>query len=193
MVDTLGLKSIKRNISDVTINQNQKDIIEKKYKECTDKVLNDYNNSAGRLPLSKFEWGSNGFVATAGSILGIGYNYFKKEKNAINYLNASQYCFDYLLGQNATGYSFVTGFGTKYPRDVHDRRIKGGGIDEPIPGYLCGGPGTDSPSDCGEDNYPSKFPAKSYLDKLCSFSTNEIAINWNAPLVLLTSIMQNEK
>ncbi|WP_152541903.1 glycoside hydrolase family 9 protein [Saccharicrinis fermentans] len=42
-----------------------------------------------------------------------------------------------------------------------------------------------SQNDCGKDNYPSQFPARAYLDKECSYSTNEIAINWNAPFCYL--------
>jgi len=30
----------------------------------------------------------------------------------------------------------------------------------------------------------------SYLDDWCSFSTNEIAINWNAPLVYVTGALE---
>ncbi|MCX6224739.1 MAG: glycoside hydrolase family 9 protein, partial [Bacteroidia bacterium] len=35
--------------------------------------------------------------------------------------------------------------------------------------------------DCPDINR-SKFPAKSFVDDVCSYSTNEVAINWNAPL-----------
>ena len=30
---------------------------------------------------------------------------------------------------------------------------------------------------------PNGPPAKMYLDELASYSSNEVAINWNAPLV----------
>src|SRR5690606_13079843 len=36
-------------------------------------------------------------------------------------------------------------------------------------------------------NYPSKLPARSYTDDWCSFASNEVAINWNAPLVFLAA------
>ncbi|MBO4735779.1 MAG: glycoside hydrolase family 9 protein, partial [Paludibacteraceae bacterium] len=59
-------------------------------------------------------------------------------------------------------------------------------------GYLVGGPSLDQTSDCGNSVYPTvKYPAKTYLDMSCSYSTNEIALNWNAPLVSLISQIAN--
>jgi len=37
-------------------------------------------------------------------------------------------------------------------------------------------------NDCDPPVKRSKFPAASYIDSECSYSTNEICINWNAPL-----------
>ena len=62
------------------------------------------------------------------------------------------------------------------------------GIESPIPGYIAGGPNTIVPNDCEPEIVErSTFPAASYADVQCSYSTNETAINWNAPLVFLTS------
>jgi endoglucanase len=33
--------------------------------------------------------------------------------------------------------------------------------------------------------YPSALPDEAYVDDVCSYASNEIAINWNAPLVYL--------
>jgi endoglucanase len=51
-----------------------------------------------------------------------------------------------------------------------------------------GGPNTIVLNDC-PDFTRSKYPAKSYNDALCSYSTNEIAINWNAPLFFVLGSM----
>jgi endoglucanase len=94
----------------------------------------------------------------------------------------------YLLGRNATGYCFVTGYGSKSPRHPHNRIMAADGVDEPIPGFLVGGPNTVVLTDCEPENVVrSNFPAASYTDTQCSYSTNETAINWNAPLVFLSS------
>ncbi len=91
----------------------------------------------------------------------------------------------YLLGRNATGYSFLTGIGSKAAMHIHHRPSAADSILSPIPGFLAGGPNTRVPNDCGTDSQRSQFPAAAYTDQECSYSTNEIAINWNAPLLFL--------
>jgi endoglucanase len=34
------------------------------------------------------------------------------------------------------------------------------------------------------------MPAKAWLDNVCSYASNEIAINWNAPLVYVSAAIQ---
>ncbi|PZR28304.1 MAG: hypothetical protein DI538_24945, partial [Azospira oryzae] len=38
--------------------------------------------------------------------------------------------------------------------------------------------------------YDSSVPDEAYSDTDCSYASNEIAINWNAPLVYLTGAME---
>jgi endoglucanase len=40
---------------------------------------------------------------------------------------------------------------------------------------------------------PDLPPAKMYLDEQASYATNEVAINWNAPLVFLLAGLLSEK
>lgn len=46
---------------------------------------------------------------------------------------------DYILGENATGYSYVTAVGTKSCQNPHNRVTVSDGIDETIPGFVVGG------------------------------------------------------
>ncbi|MBP3822328.1 MAG: glycoside hydrolase family 9 protein [Bacteroidaceae bacterium] len=91
---------------------------------------------------------------------------------------------DYLLGRNATGYCFVTGFGDKSPLHPHHRPSAADGIQAPFPGMLVGGPNPGQ-QDKREMKtpYPSDIPDESYIDATESYASNEIAINWNASLV----------
>ena len=92
-------------------------------------------------------------------------------------------------GRNPTGYSFVTGFGINSPRFIHHRPSEADGIADPVPGWLAGGPQNGHQDGC---QYSSDLPATSYLDDWCSYSTNEITINWNAPLVyVLASVISD--
>ena len=84
---------------------------------------------------------------------------------------------------------------------IHDRRSTGDGIAVPVPGLLAGGPTLDAIRDCDtyvynydhpKSEYPTReYPARAYNDEICSYSTNEVAINWNAPLVSLISQIAN--
>ena len=91
---------------------------------------------------------------------------------------------DYLLGRNATGYCYVTGFGKKSPMHHHHRISAADTIEKPFPGMLVGGPNPGQ-QDKKElpTPYPSDYPDESYLDITQSYASNEIAINWNASLV----------
>jgi endoglucanase len=168
--------------------------------KLADKLRNyAQTESAYAVPMgqsqSDFVWGSNSTVANQGIILIQAYNLTKDK----TYLNAAIASLDYLLGRNGTGYSFVTGFGGKPTMHPHHRPSEADGIVDPIPGFLAGGPNPSQQDKvhCPGVEYPSDKPGTSYLDNVCSYASNEIAINWNAPLVYLTlaieAVKANEK
>ena len=104
------------------------------------------------------------------------------------YRVAAEQCLNYILGQNATGYCYVTGFGTKPTEHPHHRlsytHPKG-----TLPGFLAGGP-NPMQQDALTDGvrYPKDVPAdESYLDERPSYASNEVTINWNVTLFALTA------
>lgn len=134
--------------------------------------------------MDKFAWGSNSDVGNDGMLKLVAFQLTGNDK----YVASAQNDLDYILGRNATGYSFVTGFGDKTPLDQHNRIMGADGIDAPIPGYISGGPNTIVLTDCeAQGVVRSQYPARSFTDTQCSYSTNETAINWNAPLVFLST------
>ena len=127
-----------------------------------------------------FPWGSNSeMCAGQGIALTYAYTLTKDHK----YLSAAIADADYLLGRNATGYCFVTGFGTKQVMHPHQRLSEADGIDAPLPGFLAGGPNPGQQDIANVTTYPSKAADESYTDDMNSYASNEIAINWNAYLV----------
>ena len=138
--------------------------------------------SAYGVPMepSDFVWGSNAVAANQGMALVQAY----RVTGDAAMLDAARAILDYLLGTNATGRSFVTGLGTHAPRAPHHRPSQADGIDDPVPGFLVGGPNPGQQDRC--PGYPSRLPARSYVDAVCSYASNEIAINWNAPLAYLS-------
>ena len=103
-----------------------------------------------------------------------------------SYLKNAYRNMDYLLGRNATGYCYVTGFGTKSPMHPHHRLSASDDVAEPLPGFLVGGP---NPGQQDKLAYPSAEPDQSYIDDEASYASNEIAINWSAGLVALSSVL----
>nr|WP_320120448.1 glycoside hydrolase family 9 protein [uncultured Marinifilum sp.] len=176
-VSTLGILSL--------LTSNKKDEFEAlntDFIKYTDELIKSENKSPYRTAIKNYVWGSNSIFANQGMLKLIAYQITKNFK----YLNSARESLDYLLGRNATAYCFVTGFGSLSPLNIHHRPSAADSVNQPVPGFLVGGPNLIVRTDCGPDIIRSDYPSKSYIDKECSYSTNEIAINWNAPLVFLT-------
>ena len=141
--------------------------------------------SAYQLPLieSDFVWGSNAVVMNKAMLLLIA----NQHKPDPQFRNGAVALTDYIVGRNPTGYSYVTGFGERSPMHIHHRPSEADGVVAPVPGFVAGGAQNGWQDKC---QYPSKLPAASYVDDFCSYSTNEIAINWNAPLVYVLAGLQ---
>lgn len=156
----------------------------------TDQLLEKEANAPYLVSLDHFAWGSNSDVANEGMLKLIAFQL----TGEVKYFDSALNDLHYILGRNATGFSFVTGFGDKPPMHPHNRIIGADDIVDPIPGFIAGGPNTNVMTDCPADEVVrSEFPAASYTDTECSYSTNETAINWNAPLVFLTSGISAQK
>lgn len=136
---------------------------------------------------SDFVWGSNAVAANQGMVL----LYAWKLTRNSQYRQAAAGNLDYLLGRNATGYCFVTGFGTRSPMHPHHRPSVADGVREPVPGLLVGGPNPAMQDHC--NGYPSHAADEAYVDDSCAYACNEIAINWNAPLVYLVNMLRAER
>jgi endoglucanase len=130
-----------------------------------------------------FVWGSNAVAANQGILL---LNAFSISGDR-NFLRYALDNLDYLLGRNATGYSYLTGHGDRTPMHPHHRPSEADGIAEPVPGLLVGGPNPGMQDKC---MYPSNIPDEAYVDDVCSYASNEIAINWNAPFVYLIGAIE---
>lgn len=154
-------------------------------------LLTTIKNSAYNISMSSsdFYWGSNGVAANKGMAFAIAYLGTGKD----DFRTAAIDMLDYLLGRNPTGYCFVTGAGDKSPMFIHHRPSTADSIKEPVPGFLVGGPNSalQDTNSCGGNYYPSKLPALAYLDSVCSYASNEIAINWNAPFVFLAGAIES--
>jgi len=141
-------------------------------------TANGYRNSLIRVD---YEWGSNGNVANYGMQLLVA-NAFHPDPR---YRNAALDNLHYLLGRNTFSLSFVTQVGEHPYRHPHHRPSAANKDLGAWPGLLSGGPNPERADAAAKKLPPGLAPAKVYVDDEGSYSTNEIAINWNAPLVFL--------
>jgi len=148
-----------------------------------------WRDSAYRVGMRSqdYDWGSNSGMLNRALMLIQAY----RLKPSPDTLAAAQALFDHVLGRNPLGQSMVTGFGAKPPLHPHHRPSEADGVDAPVPGFLVGGPNAGQQDQKGcPVTYASRLPALSYLDHLCSYASNEVAINWNAPLVYVSAALQ---
>jgi endoglucanase len=102
---------------------------------------------------------------------------------------------DYLMGRNPNIKCYVSGYGEN-PMLYPHHRFFCPQIDSTFPstppGFMSGGPnsGAQDPWASGMGLKTNKVPAqKCYVDHVESWSTNEVTINWNAPLAWLTGYL----
>jgi endoglucanase len=135
----------------------------------------------GRPNGTSYGWGSNGAAASVAYILNEAYSLTGEEK----YRYAIQDALGYILGRNYFARSFVTGVGNNPPTKPHDRRTAASG--KTWPGYLVGGPTTQSLDAAGGETCPGNAQGTCYFDKPGDYARNEIAINWNAAMLYALS------
>ncbi|HSQ42821.1 MAG TPA: glycoside hydrolase family 9 protein [Fibrobacteraceae bacterium] len=149
--------------------------------------------SAFRVPLETFYWGSNGAYlnqAMTAAVTGT-WNHDPTILATVAEIT------DYIYGRNALGVSFVTGSSATAPRFPHHRIMGGDTVEAPFPGFLVGGVNSNREDDIKQDSwgvrYPHGEPGLAYYDHQEAFASNETCINWNAPLVLVLAALANGK
>ena len=145
-----------------------------------------YNVNIGKDP-KEFDWGSNRRVSERAIALSAAYILTKDKL----YLQGVTNALDYVLGRNALGYCFITGFGSKRVINPHHRVSGSDGIEEPVPGLPIQGPYFGSVGKFCTPLVISPFAAKNYYDNECSFVTNEECIDeGSAHIFNLATVMQ---
>lgn len=139
-------------------------------------------------PITVFNWGSNSDVLNAAMIIAQAYRITKKPE----YLATVQEITDYVFGKNATGYSFITGYGDKTPINIHHRQSAGDGIEAPVPGFISGGPNM-AKQDRNDVTYSENTsPMNSWVDQTPSYASNEICLNWNSVAIYVLGFLEQE-
>ncbi len=167
------------------INQNVKSQLLNSLISYSNSLVTKRNTNGFGVSLNpgEYYWGSNSQVLNNGIILILAYTI----TNQVSFLSTSIEQLNYVLGSNVHNISFVTGVGKRYPMKPHHRPSEADGIIEPIPGFVVGGPNQYLNDPVLQQYFSQNTPpALCYIDHLQSWASNEVAINWNAPLVFLT-------
>ena len=149
--------------------------------EEADDMVAIANKSAYGTVISQYNWGSNMTIANGAALL-----YFADQlDNTKNYADVANEQFHYLMGKNACGTSFVTGFGTVSPENPHHRPSMN--AQKAVAGMLVGGVNSNLEDSAAKGLLEDAPPSKCYIDNAESYSTNEITIYWNSPFIYLMS------
>lgn len=146
------------------------------------------------LEIEGYEFGSNSFIINNAVIMAYAYDITAD----LTYLNGVTTAMDYLLGRNPLSFSYITGYGS-YHLQNPCHRYWSNELDAEFPeapdGILSGGPGSEM-----RDEYIGGLgfergltaPQRCYVDSVEAWSVNSISIDWNAPLVWVSSFLQDE-
>ncbi len=94
-----------------------------------------------------------------------------------NYTDTAIEQLNYILGKNPMGISYITGFGENCCQNPHHRPSTADGIDAPPKGLIVCGPNMERADEYIRWLIPKGTPpAKCYVDKEYSYSTNETSL-----------------
>jgi endoglucanase len=131
----------------------------------------------GRSLGAYYNWGVNGTIARTTLVFVTASRV--DPDNSQRYLDAASRQLGHLFGRNYYGRSFMTGVGAKPPLHPHHRPSIADSVEQPWPGLLVGGPSKSDPA-----------PATVWQDDSADYTSNEVAINWNAPLIYALAAFQ---
>lgn len=143
------------------------------------------------LPRSgtRFEWGSNGGLMNRAMILGLAHDFTGEAAFRDGVIQS----LDFLLGRNPLDRSFVSGWGARPMVNPHHRfwaHSADPAYPAPPAGALSGGPNNTAMTDDVARTMAGRCaPLTCWADDLRAYALNEVAINWNAPLVWVAAFI----
>ncbi|WP_052134373.1 glycoside hydrolase family 9 protein [Sphingomonas sp. 37zxx] len=152
---------------------------------AADRFERERHDVAYRIPFAgdRYAWGSNSNLLNRAMLLRMA----QRWSGEARFGAAADDSLDYILGRNPMGTSYVSGHGERAMQNPHHRfwaRQADAAYPGPPPGALSGGPNNTSMGDPIAAKLKGKCaPQRCWVDDIGAFTMNEVAINWNAPLV----------
>jgi endoglucanase len=191
---TASLGTLSLAIVPSALGEGERDAARKAVVRAAEHYLEVARQQGFRQPLApdadgKYPWGSNSSVLNNMLVLALAHDLSGDARFADGVVGGM----DYLLGENPLDQSYVTGYGARPLAHPHHRfwaHQLDAAFPPPPPGAVSGGPNSGL-----EDPYARGYglggcaPATCFVDHIESYSTNEITINWNAPLVWVAAFL----
>ncbi|GAB3957830.1 glycoside hydrolase family 9 protein [Streptomyces sparsus] len=162
--------------------------------EAADGFAQDAADSAYGVPYAPegdaYVWGSNSQVLNNMVVLATAHDLTERSV----YRDAVLSGMEYLLGRNPLNQSYVTGYGERDSKNQHHRfwaHQVDSSLPNPPPGSVAGGPNVGIDDPVAQEKLQGCAPAMCYIDDIGSWATNEITINWNAPLAWVASYLDD--
>ncbi len=153
--------------------------------------LAEEERSGYRIPYATlaYPWGSNASILNRAMILGLAHGFGGKAR----YRDGAVDAMDYVLGRNPLDQSYVSGFGARPLSNPHHRfwaRQLDAALPGPPPGVVSGGPNNTAMSDpVAARMRGTCAPQRCWTDDIRAYALNEVAINWNAPLLWVATYL----
>jgi endoglucanase len=188
---TISLATVPSKLGDAGMKAAQQEVI-----RHADTYLKLRDGQGYRTPFESvngaYPWGSNSFVLNNMLAMGLAHDFTGDQK----YLTGMVDGINYILGVNAMGQSYVTGYGTRPLKNPHHRTWSnelGPAFPPAPPGCVSGGPNSGLQDPVTQKaGLPGCKPQKCFIDKLGAWSVNEITINWNAPFAWVTQYLDEQ-
>jgi endoglucanase len=180
---TLTLATVETDLDDADVARARAALI-----GAADRYLTLRDSEGYAIPYGAgdYTWGSSGDILNRAVILAVAHDLTGETKYRAAVVDTA----DYLLGRNVLDQSFVSGWGARPMGHPHHRFWAPSLGDYPAPpaGALSGGPNGRSMADpVAQAMRGTCAPQACWADDVESYALNEVAVNWNAPLVWIAA------
>ncbi len=128
-----------------------------------------------------WDWGSNSTILNNMVVIAAAHDLTGRDRYRDGVLTG----LDYIFGRNALNMSYVTGYGEVSSHNQHSRwyaKQLDPALPNPPVGTLAGGANSSIQDPYAQSKLTGCVGQFCYIDDIQSWSTNELTINWNAPL-----------
>jgi endoglucanase len=157
---------------------------------ASDRFLADRERNGYGVPYAPergWPWGSASSILNRALLMALAADFTGEAR----YRDGVADAMDFILGRNPLDRSLVSGYGARPMRNPHHRfwtHQLDPTLPGPPPGVLSGGPNSTFMSDPVAAAMKGRCaPQACWADDARAFSLNEVAINWNAPLVWVSA------